>query len=183
GVRSAGLIDQVLRRLDAILGGLTGPRSFFDLLLELLAQLAVPQVPAHGSSAPLPRGDGIGSPQGMAKLRRSRAYKRLSPGLSRVIYPARKTERRGRGTARFGCFGSLVRSGRGGRCRVGHGLLRGRCRERRLGRGIVPWRRLAPFRVGHARLLSHEPSNAFAVRRLESEEFGEVPRGREGEGT
>jgi len=78
-VRPAGLIDQVLRRLDAILGGLAGPRGLFDLLLELLAQLAVPQVPAHVSSAPLPRGDGIGSPQGMANLRRSRAYKRLSP--------------------------------------------------------------------------------------------------------
>src|SRR2546425_198315 len=44
-------------------------------------------------------------------------------------------------------------------------------------------RRLPPFRVGHARLLGHEPSNPFAVRRLESEELGEVPRRPEGERT
>ncbi len=62
-VRPAGLVDEVLRRLDAVFGGLARPRRLFDLFLQLAAQLAVSQVPAHGSSAPLPRGTASALPE------------------------------------------------------------------------------------------------------------------------
>src|SRR5436309_12782268 len=61
--------------------------------------------------------------------------------------------------------------------------LRGATSGGRLGGGIVGRRRLGPFRVRYARLLGHELSNPFAVRRLEAKELREVPRRREGERT
>src|SRR3989442_440476 len=55
-VRPAGPVHQVLPRLDAVFGGLTSPPRLFDLFLQLAAQLAVPQGPAPGSTAPLAPG-------------------------------------------------------------------------------------------------------------------------------
>src|SRR6266852_161392 len=70
--------------------------------------------------------------------------------------------------------GGLGRSNRG--CRLG----------RRPGpgiRGLLGNRPLGPLLVRDPRLLRHEPSDPFAIRRLQAEEFGEVARRREGQGS
>src|SRR5207245_2204978 len=76
---------------------------------------------------------------------------------------------------------SLVRGGRGWRGRLGLRRLPGRRRYGGLRGGLVRRRRLGPFRVRNARLLGHDLSDPFAVRRFEPEELREVPRRRERE--
>src|SRR2546430_5182085 len=178
----ARLIDHVLGGLQAVLGGLTGPGRLLDLLLQLLPQCVVAQVPAHGSGGSAASGGRhVLVLRETARLSEIRAYKRVSPWLSRMIHLVHSEN---------DFFGSLGRRSALIVCRS-HGRRSVRRRDRTAGLGRLQRARFGgvvregPFRsllVRDARLLRHESADSFAVRRLQAEEFREVTGRRQSQG-